>query len=135
MTQISNFRINTHFTALKQLPDLYQMSISFGRSIASGTTDLELAREYINVPAGAYVETTLISSSLDGNIYHLAHGDTKIVANDSSGACYVTFGIEQQSASQYLLIARASNKTSRTVTIPSTTVNAYLRLAIAPFDV
>lgn len=135
MTKISNFRINTHFTALKQLPELYQVSLSFGRSIASGVSDLELARQYITVPAGAYVETTAISSSLDGYIYHLAHGYTKMLAYDSAGSCYVSLGIEQQSASQYFLIARASNKTSSSVVIPSTTVNAYLRLAIAPFQV
>lgn len=136
MTKISDYRLNTRFTALKQLTDLYETQMSFSsRTIASGSHDIELSRASISVPAGAYVETPVISSSFDNYIYHLAHGYTQRISNDSAGSCYVFISLEQSQANEYTLIARASNSTSTSSTIPRATVKAYLRLAIAPFDV
>lgn len=136
MTKISNYRLNTRFTALKQLPDLYEAQMSLSRrTIASGSRDVELGRATISVPAGAYVETPVISSSFDDYVNHLAHGYTQMLSYDSVGSCYVAISLEQSQANEYTMVARAGNSMSTSTTIPAATVKAYLRLAIAPFDV
>lgn len=130
MAKISNFRLNTHFTALRQLPDKYQASFNIGGSYGYVLGQV-LGSAIITVPAGAYVETPLLRCSIDGNINHLAHefGYTLNTLSD------IYFSINQISSNQYQVRALLNNTSSSTVTVPSSTVTAILRLADAPFDV
>lgn len=130
MTKISKFRLNTHFTALKQLPDKYQGSFRIGGSYGYviGQT---LGSVRITVPAGAYVETQLLRADIDGGINHLAPEFGYTINNYAD----VYIAVNQVSATQYELKATLNNTSNSTVTVPSGSVTAVLRLAIAPFDV
>lgn len=130
MARISNYRINTHFTALKQLPDKYQASFNIGGSYGY-TLSQQIGSAIINVPAGAYVETPILRCGVDGNINHLAHEFVYNLTN----YCFLYFALNQITSSQYQLKAAINNTSNDVVTVPSSTVTATLRLAIAPFDV
>lgn len=130
MAKISNYRLNTHFTALKQLPDQYQASFTIGGSYGYVIGQL-LGSVVIDVPAGSYVETPLLKSSIDGNINHLAH-EFAYTLNTLSD---IYFSINQISSSQYQIRALLNNTSNSTVVVPNSTVTAILRLAIAPFDI
>lgn len=130
MAKISNFHINTHFTGLKQLPDVYKASFTLSGGTYGMVLGQELGSATINVPAGAYVETPLLCSSIDGNINHLSPEFTYLVNNYAD----IYFSISQISAGQYRIRAILNNTDTATVTIPSAAVTAILRLAIAPFN-
>lgn len=130
MAKISNFRLNTHFTSLKQLPDKCQASFNIGGSYGYVLGQV-LGSAIITVPAGAYVETPLLRCGIDGNINHLAH-EFAYTLNTLSD---IYFSINQISSTQYQVRALLNNTSSSTVTVPNSTVTAILRLAIAPFDV
>lgn len=130
MAKISNYQLNTHFTALKQLPNQYTATITFGGTYGYVLGQV-LASTTINVPAGAYVETALMRSSIDGNINYLAHE----FAYNINEYAFINFSLYQTSSSTYQLRAVLTNtNTGSTVTIPSNTLTATLRLAIAPFN-
>lgn len=128
MAIISNFQLNTHFTALKQLPNVYSATVNFG-----GTYGYSIARtlasQTITVPAGSYVEIALMRSSIDGNTNWLTH---EFVHNLSNYG-YLVFSLNQTSSSTYQLKVALTN-TSGTVTIPQSTLTAILRLAVSPFS-
>lgn len=129
MVKISDFGINTHYTALKQLPDKYSTSFRIGGSYGY-VLGQELGSAIINVPAGAYVEIPLLRCSIDGNINHLSHEFVYLVNN----YCDIYFSINQISTGQYRVRSMLNNTSSTTVAIPSSTVEAVLRLATAPFN-
>lgn len=131
MTKISNFYLNTHFTALKQLPEAYKGRLSLG---ATTLSPLELGRTLgttnIRVPAGIYVETILLRCGLDGNKNHLTPQFR--VNLDDKAEVYIS--INQTANDNYELVATANNFVEESVTIPASTIEAVLRLAISPFD-
>lgn len=129
MAKISNYQLNTHFTALKQLPDSYTATVRFGGSYgyALGQT---LASAEINVPAGAYIETVLLSTSLDGGTNYLTHE----TVHNLNNYAYLIFSLYQLNSSTYQLKAALTN-TGGTVAVPSGTLTAMLRLAQAPFNI
>lgn len=127
MAIIEKYQLNTHFTALKQLPDAYSATISFGGSYGYSIARV-LAITTITVPAGSYVEISLMRSSIDGSTNWLTH---EFVYNLNSYA-YIVFSLNQTSASTYELKVALTN-TSETVIIPQSTLTAILRLATSPF--
>lgn len=129
MAQISKYQLNTHFTALKQLPNQYSATISFGGTYGYviGQT---LASTNINVPAGSYVETALMRSSIDSNTNYLTHE----FMHNLSNYAFLVFSLYQTASNNYHLKVALTN-TSGNVTIPPSTLTAILRLAIAPFSV
>lgn len=128
MAKISNYRINTHFTALKQLPNSYSTSFTISGSYGNVLGQL-LGSAIINVPSGVYVETPLLRCSIDGNVNHLAPEFGYTLNNYSD----IYFSINQINSSQYQVRAILNNTSGSTVTIPVSTVTAILRLATAPF--
>lgn len=130
MANINNFQLNTHFTALKQLPDRYTATVSFGGTYgyALGQT---LASADIQVPPGAYVENALMRSSIDGGINYLTHEYAWNLTNYS----FLSFSLYQTGSSTYQLKVALTNTESGTVTVPQSTLTAILRLAQAPFTV
>lgn len=130
MTKISNFRLNTHFTALKQINQTFRGTLSFpGRSYGFILGEV-LARTTISVPAGVYVENVLLRTSLDNNINHLAHDLTVSMSSLS----FINIAVNQTSNNTYEIVALFSN-TGDTVVVPQFTADVIMRLAIAPFDV
>lgn len=130
MTKISNYQINTHYTALKQLPDLYSTSLYVSsQSIPAGVLGRILAAATITVPAGVYVENILLRSSLDGGTNHLGAW----ISRTLSTFCDVYISCDHIDASHYELRAIANNTESHAVSMPSFTAEAFLRLATAPF--
>lgn len=130
MAKITNFRLNTHFTALKQINQAFRGSLSFPGRTYGFILGETLARTTINVPAGIYVENALIRTSLDNNINHVYHDLTISL----SALAYVNIAINQINNTTYEFVAVFSN-TGDTVTVPAFTAEAILRLAIAPFEV
>lgn len=130
MAKISNFGINTHFTALKQLPDVYTASFNISGSYGYVIGQL-LGSAYINAPSGVYVETMLLRCTIDGSINHLAPEFGYTLSNYSD----IYFSVNQISSSRYEVKAILNNTSSSTVTVPSSTVTAILRLATAPFTI
>lgn len=131
MTKISNYSINTHYTALKQLPDLYSASLNIAsRSIPANTLGLVLGSANITVPAGVYTENILTRCSLDGNIYRFSAEVSSVI----STLCFVYVAIEHTDSSHYVLRAVANNTDTKAVTIPAFTAEAFMRLAVAPFS-
>lgn len=129
MAQINKYQLNTHFTALKQLPKQYTATINFGGTY-SYTIGQVLASANITVPAGSYVETALMRSSIDSNTNYLTH---EFMYNLSNYA-FLVFSLYQTASNNYQLKVALTN-TGGNVTIPSSTLTAILRLAIAPFSV
>lgn len=135
MTIISNFRVNTRFTALRQLPEAYNLSLNVSGSYSNGVSDQLIGSASVDVPDGAYIETPLISSTLDGGVNHLSGNAIYIINRISATrSAYITVTLVRSGAAEYQLWARITNSTGQTVTVPSLTINATLRLAIAPFD-
>lgn len=128
MAQISKFRINTHYTALKQLPTTYSASFSIGGSYGYGL-GVMLGSSTIEVPPGVYVETPLIRCTLDGNVNHLSPELPIVIGTE--GTVYIS--ITHIASNRYELKALFNNTGSSTITIPSSTVEAKLRIATAPF--
>lgn len=130
MTKISNYSINTHYTALKQLPNLYSASLNIAsRSIPANTLGLVLGSTSISVPAGVYVENILLRSSLDGNLNHLGAW----IGSALSTFCDVYISCDHVDSSHYELRAIANNTETGAVAIPAFTAEAFVRLALAPF--
>ncbi len=129
MTQISKYRLNTHYTGLKQLPQQYGGSFQIGGNYGY-SLGVTIGRVQVNVPAGVYVETPLIRTSLDGNINHVSHEITHFINTNAR----VVISLGQINSSTYELKAALTNTASTTVTVPSSTVAGILRLAMAPFD-
>lgn len=129
MALISKYQLNSHFTALKQLPGQYSASVTFGGTYGF-VLGQELASTNIGVPAGSYVETALLRSSIDNNTNYLTHDFTCNINNYA----YLIFSLYQTSANNYRLRVVLTNSDDTQVTIPTSTLTATLRLAIAPFD-
>ena len=132
MTKISNYAINTHYTALKQLPDLYSMRLNVpAQSIPPNTLGRVLASTTVNVPAGVYTENIVIRSSLDGNINHIRSEMGEIFEQ----WLLLTISCTHVESDRYELRAVVNNTGNTTVLLPAFTAEAFLRLAIAPFSV
>lgn len=132
MTKISNYSINTHYTALKQLPNLYSASLNIAsRSIPANTLGLVLGSATVSVPVGVYVENILLRSSLDGNVNHLGAW----VSSTLSTYCDVYISCDHIDSDHYELRAIANNTESRAIAMPAFTVETFLRLAMAPFSI
>lgn len=131
MTKISNYAINTHYTALKQLPDLYSMRMSIAsQSIPANTLGRVLGSTTVNVPAGVYVENIVIRSSLDGNINHIRSEMGEIFGQYG----LLTISCTHIESGRYELRAVANNTGSTAVSIPAFTAEVFIRLAMAPFN-
>lgn len=131
MTQINKFSLNTHFTALKQLPQVFTGSLHIpGRTVPANSLGIVLGRTILNVPAGVYVETPLLRCTLDSNINHLRHG--VMLALGTQG--YFYYSINQINNSQYELIAKMENYSISPLVLSDVDIEVFLRLAIAPFD-
>lgn len=129
MARIDKFQLNTHFTALKQLPDQYSATISFGGTYGYSLGRV-LASTTIRVPAGAYVENALMSASIEGGTQYLTHEFMHNINN----LAYLVFSLYQINSSTYELKVALTN-TGSNVTIPNSTLTTLLRLAVAPFDI
>lgn len=130
MTVISNFKINTHFTALKQLPKAYRASLSIaGRTVPAHTLGVVLGQKDITVPAGVYVENMITRTSIDGDKNHLT--PQFFLSLEDRGWFYVA--VNQISNSTYRLLVRMDNFSAAALTLPNCTVDMIARLAIAPF--
>lgn len=128
MTEISNYRVNTHYTALKQLPRIYGTSFNIGGTYGYGLGQL-LGSATIDVPPGVYVETPLIRCGLDGRVNHLSSEIAFVVNN--YGTVYIS--LTHISDSQYELKAILNNTGDATVAVPSSVVETLLALSTAPF--
>lgn len=130
MTKIYNFHINTHFTALKQLPGLHKGAVTVSAQTLPGhTLGRVLGTANITVPPGIYVETPLLRCGLDGNKNYLAP-EHMYNLNDQA---QVFASVNQIANNQYQLKLVASSFVDNSVNIPAFTCEALLRLAIAPF--
>lgn len=130
MTKISNFKINTKFTALKQINKAFVFNISYPGGTLSKQLNTVIASAFADVPAGAYVEIVSIKSSLDGNTSRLVH--EWLVGLDP--LTYINFAINQTSNSRYEFTAAFTTEQA-SVTVPAFTAQAILRLSEAPFEV
>lgn len=131
MTRISQFNINTHFTALKQRTALYQGNVNVAaQTLPAYTLGKELGSVNISVPAGIYVETILIRTSYDGNINHL----TPQVVLNLGDQGYLYISVNQQNNSEYKLEVIADNFSSSPLSLATFSAEALIRLAISPFD-
>lgn len=131
MTKISNYSINTHYTALKQLPNLYSASLSIpSRSISANSIGIALGSTTIAVPPGVYVENILLRSSLDGNINHIG---AEIGAAIST-LCDVYISCDHTDSGHYELRALVNNTETTAITVPAFTAEVFMRLAEAPFS-
>lgn len=128
MTKISNYRVNTHYTALKQLPHIYGASFNIGGTYGYGLGQL-LGSATIDVPAGIYVETPLIRCGLDGGVNHLSSEIAVVVGN--YGTVYIS--LTHISDNQYELKAILNNTDNASVTIPNSIVETLLALSESPF--
>lgn len=128
MAKISNFRINTHYTALKQLPHTYKASFNISGTYGYGI-GIALGSATITVPSDIYVETPLLRFSLDGGLNHLSSEIAFIL--DTYATVYIS--LDHISGSQYRLVATLNNTSNTSVTVPSGSVEAKLALATAPF--
>lgn len=130
MTKISNYHLNTHFTALKQLPTLYQGKLQIAaRNVPANTLGLVLGNTKITVPAGIYVENIILRVSLDGGVNHLSPQIMHALGEQG----YFYTAVNQINNSEYELIAKMENYSNSTLSLPACTVEAFLRLAVAPF--
>ncbi len=131
MTKITNYHINTHYTALKQLPETYHGSANISaRTLPAHSLGVVLGTINIDVPTGIYVETPLLCCTLDGNKNHLA---PEVMYNINDQA-QVFVSISQISNSQYQVKVVASSFVDSSVNIPAFTLTALLKLALAPFN-
>lgn len=131
MTRISNYAVNTHYTALKQLPNSYSMKLSVSsQSIPANTLGRVLGSATVDVPAGVYVENIVIRSSLDGGINHLRSETGEILGQYG----LLTISCTHIKSDRYELRAIANNTGSTAVSIPAFTTEAFIRLAMAPFS-
>lgn len=131
MTKITNYHINTHYTALKQLPDTYRGSANVSaRVLPAHSLGVTLGTINISVPAGVYVETPLLRCTLDGNKNHLAPEVMYSINNQAQ----VFVSLSQTSNSAYQVKIVASSFVDNAVNIPAFTVQSVLKLALAPFS-
>ena len=131
MTKISNYHLNTHFTALKQLPTLYQGKLQIAaRNVPANTLGLVLGNTKITVPAGIYVDNIILRVSLDGGVNHLSPQIMHALGEQG----YFYTAVNQINNSEYELIAKMENYSNSTLSLPACTVEAFLRLAVAPFS-
>ncbi len=128
MAKISNYQINTHFTALRQLPEVYKAHLDIPAKTISGTMSELLGETYIDVPGGAYVETVVISTSLDGQ-NHLGHWFYVPIGEWGN----INFSVTQANDNRYHFVVRYLGLDTETVDVPRLTANLMLRLATAPF--
>lgn len=128
MAQISKYQLNTHYTALKQLPDQYSITLNFGGTYGYSLGRV-LASGNIYTPAGSYVETALMNFSRE-NVNYLTHS---FIYNLNNYA-YLVFSLNQISSTTYQAKVVLTNTASSTVTISNSTLRVLLRLAIAPFS-
>ena len=106
MTKISNYHLNTHFTALKQLPTLYQGKLQIAaRNVPANTLGLVLGNTKITVPAGIYVENIILRVSLDGGVNHLSPQIMHALGEQG----YFYTAVNQINNSEYELIAKMEN--------------------------
>lgn len=131
MTQISKFTINTHFTGLKQLPQIYEETATYsGGTFADGTIGQELFSKKITVPAGVYVEIAAIQASIDNNVVHLSHNLRHYVGANSQ----VYFELTQIAPGQYEFAGFITALDSTPITLPAGTAKVALALSMAPFS-
>ena len=128
MAKISNFRINTHYTALKQLPTIYKANfyISGTYGYTLGTV---LGSTTITVPSGVYVETPLLRCGLDGGVNHLSPEIGFVLGNFAT----VYISVTHISSTQYRLTAILNNTDTANITVPNSNVELFLALSTAPF--
>lgn len=131
MANIRDFQLNTHYTALKQLPDQYVMNTSFGGTYGTGFGQV-IASADVSVPAGSYVENVLLWDSITKQ--NITTHDNFFSLSDygASGFAYLDINVSQINSSTYRLqvILHCTQQT----TVPQSTARAILRLAQAPFD-
>lgn len=131
MTKITNYRINTHYTALKQLPETYRGSAKVSARVLPGhSLGIVLGMINISVPAGIYVETPLLRCTLDGNKNHLA--PEAMYNIDDKAQVFVS--LSQTSNNVYQVKIVASSFIDSSVNIPAFDLTAILKLALAPFS-
>lgn len=130
MANLQHFKLDTHFTALRQLPQRYLANLSVPAMNLGYTLSRIVGETIINVPNQVYIDNVMLRTSLDGNIYHPDH----VINYDVDLLSHINIILTRSSATQYALRAFASTTTSSTVNFPAFTVEALLRLAVAPFS-
>lgn len=130
MTKISNFTLNTHFTGLKQLPQIYEATVSYGgRTVPSGTIAETLFSTKITVPAGVYVEIVALQASIDDNVVHLSHELRHYLSTNTQ----VYFELTQTNSGEYELAGFITVLEDNPAVLPAGTVKVTLALSTAPF--
>lgn len=131
MTKISNYQLNTHYTALKQLPNLYSTSLYVpSQSIPAGALGRVLGTASVTVPVGVYVENILMRQSLDGDVNHVGAEIGSLLSN----YCNIYISFDHVDNSHYELRVLVNNNETRAVNVPAFTASAFVRLATAPFS-
>lgn len=136
MANLRNFRIDTEFTAPKQLPQAYYGKLNVSaQSLPADTIGRVLGEIDIAIPAGSFSDLVLLHDSLN-NTYSPIHYNSYEVAFDSSTymGAYIFFNLRRRSATAYRLQAIGSNLTASTRSFPSFSVEAWVRLLEAPFS-
>lgn len=131
MARISNFSLNTVFTGLKQLTSAYSTRLTFGgRTYTSSTGGImNIGKATVSIPSGVYIDTVLIKSSYQSKNYV---GHYVAIALGSGNTLYYT--VSRTSTTQYTLSADLYLNSGASVTLPSSTLEAIIRLATSPFN-
>ena len=130
MVKISNYILNTKFTAPKQDPVVYSGSLNVGQTtINAGSIGQQLASVNITVPSGTQSDIALIYFSTD-NRYYTTHSLIKWFDNVNAQLYLNLYRISQ---TNYVFQAYASNPDSSAYTIPAFSATAWVRLLTSPF--
>ena len=131
MTTLSIFILNSDFTALKQLPDRYELNLVVpGHSLAP----FILSNEYytdIQVPDGVYLENVIISTSLKPGIF-IPTSNVYIPEANQNRATYITCYPRGRNTYRLGVYTQAPVY-GKTAYFSQFSVNAKLHLAVSPF--
>lgn len=130
MVRISDYEINSKFTAPRQNPSVYTGTLSVAQTtIASGSIGQQLASTNITVPSGTQSDIALIYFSTDGR-YYPTHS---LIMSSTTQTASLYINLYRSSQTNYILRAFATNTSSSSWTISAFTATAWIRLITSPF--
>lgn len=132
MVKISDFQVNTHYTGLGQLDQIFTASLNSPARTVGFTLSELLAEATISVPPGIYVDMGLINCSLD-NINHLSHTVFVVLSSTPYVTVYLTLSRNSSTSYRFAAYATCTGWESPSFTIPAFTATAWLKLLTSPF--
>lgn len=132
MTQISKYQINSRFTGLRQLPNQYSATVSFGGTTYTNTRVI-LASTNITIPAGTYVDSVLMKSTYQNQNF-VGHYGQYQVSSTSLAPGLVYYTVNRTSSTRYTASVILYVGSGYSLTIPNSTLEVIIRLAISPFN-